>query len=1166
MTDTPPGSEAGDPEQETRPATPLDGPTGGPPTPGGSPTRTHVGVDAYLANGSLLAGRYRIEGIVGVGGMGIVYRAADQQLGIPVAVKVLRSEHARDHRFRERFRREIILARQVSHRNVVRIHDLGEDGETCFLTMDLIEGRSLRDILEQDGALALPRAVSLVKQLARALAGAHAQGVIHRDLKPDNVLVDAADNAFVSDFGIARSLGGVALTRTGMVVGTPNYLSPEQARGDEVDGRSDLYALGIIFFEMLTDELPFRGGSDSEVLAQRLVGTPSLAQLEGTTPPRVLSIVRNLLERDPARRYQTAPELLADLDALESPATAPWRPQGSAPRWPGWLPRAGVAAAILALVAGGALLLPRLRRAPAPAAATPRAAPAVAIAVLPLVDETGRPELGWTSRGVAEMLAAELAESPRLTVVDSLRVFRTLEDLGVRTEATAAGRPLSTVSGLLEADRLITGRVRSVEGGIELQTRLLGADGADGGAAFDAVAASGRDLPAAVRSLAESITRSLDVPAGERHALPTTAPAALAAYGGGVDRLVRGDTLGAVSWLEKATAADPRFTAGWLRLADAYQALGRGEDAAAALDHAAANLQGASPKLTTEVEARRALLGGDPAAAERLLAGLVERYPNDVELLVSLASARGEGGKLAEGRAALERATALDANHPRAWFLLGKFAIQSGDSRKALDDYLVRALVIQNQLENRQGRADVLNAMGVGAEQLGRLEEADDSYQKAGALREQIGDTRGFATTLRNQARLSAVRGRAEEAAARLAQAKGLLEGVGDKRGLADVLNDIGVLEEERGRYRAALDQYRQALKAREALGDKRALAESYNNVGFAYYLLGEYDNASVYWRQGLDLFTAGGDREGAVQTRQSLGLLELAQGRWEEAAKSLLAALEESRSLGMPDSTAAALGYLGRLAHLQGRYAAALDSYRQALDVVRPLDDRRGLVEFTLLAAETRLAMGDVAGAGKAFDQVAGWLTDGGTEEQRARLLILRGGMELRGGRVADAREAFAKAVSAAASSDTPLLRLEARLGAGLAALAGGDAAGASKALAAVATEARSLGDVPLRLEADAALARAELARGRAAEAARVARDGLAAMPSGPPWGGAWRLQSTLADAAAKLGQGEAATRALSQARAELERLRREIPADYRSTFDALAEVRAFETPNAAR
>ncbi len=1163
-----------------------------PPRPPASPTRTHVGIDAYLAAGTVLARRYRIEEIVGIGGMGIVYRAADLQLGVPVAVKVLRTEHANDRRFRERFRRELILARQVSHRNVVRIHDLGEDGERCFLTMDLVEGRSLRELIEKEGALPLPRAVHLAKQLARALAGAHAQGVIHRDLKPDNVLVDANDHAFVSDFGIARSLGGAALTRTGMVVGTPNYLSPEQARGEEVDGRSDLYTLGIIFFEMLADALPFRGGSDSEVLAQRLVGSPSLEAIADKVPPPVLAVLRRLLERDPAQRYQTAPELLADLDGLEKPATAVTKRRPAAGARREWLrrwfvssrraPRAAAAVAVLVAVGvGAALLLPRLRQADAAATSPPQpaaGAAVVSVAVLPLLDETGRPELAWTGRSVAEMLAAELAESPRLRAVDSLRVFRTLEDLGLRGEALAGERQLATVGDLLEADRLVTGRVRSVEGGIELQITLQGqapAPGAPDGSggrdtvALDATAAGARELPAAVRTLADGIRRALAVPAAaglppaapgtgaSPGDAPGTSPEAMAAYGEGLDRLVTGDALGAVAALEKATATAPRFTAGWLRLADAYQLLGRADDASAALERAATNLQGASPRLATEVQARRALLDGDPAEAERLLAGLVARYPGDVELLVALATARGEGGKLDEARATLVRATALDPKHPRAWYLLGKFAIQSGDARLALDDYLVRALVIQNRLENRQGRADVLNAMGVGAAQLGRLDEAEDHYAKAGALREQIGDTRGWATTLRNQARLATVRGRSDEAAARIAKARQLLEKLGDKRGLADMLNEIGVLEEERGHYRLALDQYRQGLQAREALGDKRALAESYNNVGFAYYLLGEYDNASVYWRQALDLSNQGGDKEGAVLARQNLGQLELSQGRWEAAAKSLLAALEESRELDMPDSTAAAHGALGRLAFLQGRYGAALDSYRQALDAVRALGDQRGLIEFTLLEAETLLALGDAAATGKRLDQAAAWLGEEGNPEQLSHLLSMRGRLELQRGRHADAVDAFAKATRAAAQSETPVLQLGARLGAALAALAGGDAAAAAKNLATVATEARRLGDVPLRLEADAALARAELARGRAAEALAAARDGLAAMPAGAPWGGTWRLQAALASASARLGQTAAADAARAQARAELERLRRELPAAQRQSFDALSEVR---------
>ncbi|HEV8238028.1 MAG TPA: protein kinase [Thermoanaerobaculia bacterium] len=1143
-----------------------------------SPTRTHVGIDAYLSTGTILAGRYRIEGIVGIGGMGIVYRAADQQLGVPVAVKVLRTEHASDRRFRERFRRELILARQVSHRNVVRIHDLGEDGEMVFLTMDLVEGRSLREMLEREGAMPLPRAVHLVKQLARALAGAHAQGVIHRDLKPDNVLVDAHDNAFVSDFGIARSLGGVALTRTGMVVGTPNYLSPEQARGEEVDGRSDLYTLGIIFFEMLADALPFRGGSDSEVLAQRLVAPPVLSALDGKVPPHVIDVLAHLLERDPAKRYQTAQEVLADLDEFEEAQTPKTTSRGLLTgvrrrQLRRWAPRAAAVAGIAVLTISAALLLPRLRGEGAKAGAAPgkaaAAAPVTSVAVLPLVDETGRPELAWTGRGVAEMLAAELAESPKLRAVDSLRVFRTLEDLGLHGEALSGARQLATVSDLLEADRLVTGRVRSVGGGIELQARLVGSELASGGTPLDAVAPSARELPAAVRALADGIRRALAVPTTEgpaqasAGASPGASSAAMAAYGDGLDRLVKGDALGAVSALEKATAAAPKLTAAWLRLADAYQLLGRGDDASTALEHAGENLQGASPRLATEVQARRALLDGNPAEAERLLAGLVSRYPGDVELLVALATARGEGGRLDEAKAALVRATALDPKHPRAWYLLGKYAIQSGDARKALDDYLVRALVIQNQLENRQGRADVLNAMGVGAEQLGRLDEAEDNYAKAGALREQIGDKRGWATTLRNLARLATVRGRSAEAAARIAQARQLLVSLGDKRGAADLLNEIGVLEEERGHYRLALDQYRQGLQAREALGDKRSLAESYNNVGFAYFLLGEYDNASVYARQALDLYEQGGDKEGAVQARQNLGLLQLAQGRWEAAAKSLLAALDESRSLDMPDSTAAAHGSLGRLAYLQGRYGAALDSYRQALDVVRPLGDQRGLIEFSLLEAETLLALGDGPAAVKRLDQAAQWLGADGNPEQLAHLLALRGRLELQKGRFAVAADDFAKAGAAAAQSDTPVLRLEARLGGALATLGKGDAAGAAKSLAAATAEARRIGDVPLRLEADAALARAELARGRAADAAAAARDGLAAMPTGPAWGETWRLQAALADASARLGQKPAADAARAQARAELDRLRRELPAAQRQTFDALTEVRDLAVAN---
>lgn len=230
---------------------------------------------------------------------------------------------------------------------------------------------------------------------------------MHRDLKPGNVLLDAEDTAYVTDFGVARSLGGDGLTRAGAVVGTPDYLSPEQIAGEPVDGRTDLYALGILLFEMLTAELPFRAGSQSEMLAQRLAGRARDLSDSGVAVPGWLrAVVRRLLERSPARRYPDAGAVAADLD------------HGRATR--AGVPRRAIAAGLVLAAALGLGIWTAVRgRAglPAgPAATAPAVRPAVpvareAIAILPLADETAEPDLAWTSTGIAEMLAANLSET-----------------------------------------------------------------------------------------------------------------------------------------------------------------------------------------------------------------------------------------------------------------------------------------------------------------------------------------------------------------------------------------------------------------------------------------------------------------------------------------------------------------------------------------------------------------------------------------------------------------------------------------------------------------------------------------------------------------------------------------------------------------------------------
>ncbi len=211
-----------------------------------------------VAPGTLLGSRYQILRILGQGGMGAVYEARDQELDRTIAVKVIRPELASNPSILQRFKQELILSRNVTHKNVVRIFDLGEADGTKFITMEFVEGDDLRSVLRQHGKFSARRTVAIVQQICRALEAAHAEGVIHRDLKPQNIMRDSQGRIVVMDFGLARSLEFDGMTQTGALVGTLEYMSPEQALGAQLDQRSDLFAVGLIFYELLTGKAPYK--------------------------------------------------------------------------------------------------------------------------------------------------------------------------------------------------------------------------------------------------------------------------------------------------------------------------------------------------------------------------------------------------------------------------------------------------------------------------------------------------------------------------------------------------------------------------------------------------------------------------------------------------------------------------------------------------------------------------------------------------------------------------------------------------------------------------------------------------------------------------------------------------------------------------------------------
>ena len=276
-----------------------------------------------LNAGQSFGTRYHIIKALGAGGMGVVYQAWDAELGVAVALKVIRPEVLQDPgsagEIERRFKRELVLARQVTHKHVVRIHDLGELHGIKYLTMPFVEGENLADVLKRDGKVAVPRAIAIAKEIASGLGAAHEVGVVHRDLKPENIMIAADGHALIMDFGISRSVGGTGTaTALGAVMGTLEYMAPEQAQGQAVDHRADIYSFGLVLYDMLTgrQRIARRENAMSEMMSRMQHPPPSVRSLDSHVPETLDRIISKCLQSDPKSRYATTADLVADLEAL----------------------------------------------------------------------------------------------------------------------------------------------------------------------------------------------------------------------------------------------------------------------------------------------------------------------------------------------------------------------------------------------------------------------------------------------------------------------------------------------------------------------------------------------------------------------------------------------------------------------------------------------------------------------------------------------------------------------------------------------------------------------------------------------------------------------------------------------------------------------------------
>jgi len=531
-----------------------------------------------LEAGAVLADRYEIVKLLGEGGMGAVYRARDRELDREVALKVIRPELARNAQVLGRFKQELILARQVTHRNIIRIFDLGSDRGTRFITMEYIEGEDLSVILARRGKLPATEAAAIIRQACLGLEVAHAEGVVHRDLKPHNIMLDQQGKVSVMDFGIARSVDASNLTRTGALLGTPTYMSPEQAQGQKVDARSDLYTLGIIFYELVTGTPPFAADNPMATLLRRIQEKPAPpVSVEPSLPPAVNNIILKMLATNAADRYRQAGEIVRDLDAWEGRKNTTWQGVAIGRGWADDLTaKIALAAVGVLAVATGWLYFHKPAAAPA--------APAHTVTVLvadfhnatgdPVFDGTLEPAIGLAlegapfisaySRGDARIAAAQL--QPGATVLDEKLALLVATRQGVEV-VVARGEISRRGSGYR-----IHAAAEDAATGKDLVTKDTEASGKQ-----DVLAAAAKLAMPIRRALGDATPESAQIRAAETYSAGSLEAAQHYARGQALQW--QGQKEKAIQEYQLAVAADPNLGRAYSGLAVAYSNLGQRQEA-----------------------------------------------------------------------------------------------------------------------------------------------------------------------------------------------------------------------------------------------------------------------------------------------------------------------------------------------------------------------------------------------------------------------------------------------------------------------------------------------------------------------------------------------------------------------------------------------------------
>ena len=525
-----------------------------------------------LATGTTFAGRYQVIEELGKGGMGRVYKVLDEKIKEKVALKLLKPEISADEEAIERFSNELRLARKISHRHVCRMFDLGEDQGTHYITMEYVPGEDLKSILRMMGQMSAAKAVLVGRQVCEGLAEAHRLGIVHRDLKPQNIMIDREGSVRIMDFGIARSLKVKGMTGAGVVIGTPEYMSPEQIEGQEVDHRSDIYSFGIILYEMMSGRVPFEGESFLSIAVRQKTEKPrSPRDFNPQIPGDIVRLILRCLEKDRAMRFQSAEEVLAELGRIEKglpttekvlpsvkPSTAHEITVKFTPRRLA-IPAAAFVVLIVAAIVG-VRLLKHKGLVPAPSGKP-------SLAVMYFENDTGDPGLDHWRKALPTLLVTDLSQSKYVNVLTSDELFDVLNRLGQLDAKSYSSKALKEIAARGGVNHILLGQLTKAGDSFRLSYTLKkfgsGETVGSGWVAGEGFASFYPMVDALTRKVKENLklTRAeiagdIDVELGR---ITTTSPEALLLYTQGREYHHKTENAKSIELMQKAVAIDPGF-------------------------------------------------------------------------------------------------------------------------------------------------------------------------------------------------------------------------------------------------------------------------------------------------------------------------------------------------------------------------------------------------------------------------------------------------------------------------------------------------------------------------------------------------------------------------------------------------------------------------------